>query len=100
MDKLPPPATVLSALQEFYSDQHKSLIVINSQVDYKGDWGFARCLEMKMYLVTFWFFCDFSLSGDENLASLKITAIIVIFDILLGLRVRVDYQGSTNVKFM
>lgn len=47
---------------------------------------------MKMYLVTVWFFGDLYVSGDENLASLKITAIIMIFGFLLGVRVRTDYQ--------
>lgn len=77
-----------------------SLFVINSQVDNKGDRGFAQCLEMKMSFVTLWFFGDLSVSGDKNLASLKITAIIMIFGFLLGLRVRTDYQGTVIIKSM
>lgn len=53
-----------------------------------------------MYFVALWFFRDLSVSGDGNLASLKITAILMIFGFLLDLRVRTEYQGSVIVKFM
>lgn len=55
---------------------------------------------MKMYLVTLCIFDDLYVSGDKNLASLKITAIIMIFGFLLGVRIKTDYQGSVIVKFL
>lgn len=80
MDRFPPPATVYSALQESSSGQHKSLYLsLIHRMITKGDRGFSQCLGLKTCLATFWFCSDLYMSGDENLESLKITAIIMGF---------------------
>lgn len=101
--QVPPPATVHSALQESSSGQCKSLYLsLIHRMDNKGDQGFPQCLGLKMYLVTFWFCSDLYVSGDENLVSLKVTAIIMLFCFPLGLSLRImtDYQGSVIITFM
>jgi len=46
-----------------------------------------------------WFCSDLYLSGHENLASLKIIAIIMLFCTLLGLslRIMIDFQGGVII---